>query len=571
MVFVFGEHYRGTGPILITLTASTAMSCLSMLAHNGLWATDQPRSNFVADVCCMTVTLIAAALLIHPFGALGAAMATLAGSTTAALVRSFTLFRYFEARALESERDDKPRALVVKVHAGLRIHRHAYPIEPFGRASSELRTPLGRTSPMPFVAFAAILIIVAYLSPFEYAWNQSLNDDSDDERPGIAAKEGSLQKQVALGTLGLIGLSILTISSDRLLQIKGPIGWICVAYLSWCAASCIWTDDFAISSRRVIGLWCEVLAGVAVAQRVSPRQFAWLVFACTLTWLGVGILAELSHGTFQPWQPGYRFNGVFYPNIMAGNCLLLIVSSFYLSSVAHTNKRLLQAIGGSRNRVPRADWFADGTRHPDRVVWTLLVDQDISYQKACLCRGNRNGDVLRTLFVGNRRIPRTCRMGGDGSRGSRYGIIGNVAGTGAPLAGIARRIRLPQAISRIRLWRLLDAQPHRRRGRVSGLEPGLCPFDVRRSIDEHRPDRRDPVRSGDCTVTCSRFTSRSSIPCRRLRIHCDGARRTFSLTAHSKQILVLPRSCRSSAFAPSVTCCRRPGNRVICRTRNATT
>lgn len=89
-----------------------------------------------------------------------------------------------------------------------------------------------------------------------------------------------------------------------------------------------------------------MLAGVAVAQRVSPRQFAWLVFTCTLSWLGLGILAELSHGTFQPWQSSYRFNGVFWPNIMAGNCLLLIVSSFYLSSVTHTNKRPLQAIGG---------------------------------------------------------------------------------------------------------------------------------------------------------------------------------------------------------------------------------
>jgi hypothetical protein len=41
-------------------------------------------------------------MLIYPFGALGAALATLAGSAAAALVRSFTLLRVFEARALES-------------------------------------------------------------------------------------------------------------------------------------------------------------------------------------------------------------------------------------------------------------------------------------------------------------------------------------------------------------------------------------------------------------------------------------------------------------------------------------
>jgi O-antigen/teichoic acid export membrane protein len=102
MVLIFGDSYRGTGAILIVLTASTLMHCLGTLAHNGLWAVDRPRSNFVADVCCLTVTLIVAAFLILPYGALGAAFATLAGITAAALVRSLTLLRYFEAQLLEA-------------------------------------------------------------------------------------------------------------------------------------------------------------------------------------------------------------------------------------------------------------------------------------------------------------------------------------------------------------------------------------------------------------------------------------------------------------------------------------
>jgi O-antigen/teichoic acid export membrane protein len=102
MVLVFGEAYRGTGAILIVLTGSTLMHCLGTLAHNGLWAVDRPRSNFVADVCCLAVTLVVAALLIVPYGALGAAFATLAGITTAALVRSLTLLRYFETQLIEA-------------------------------------------------------------------------------------------------------------------------------------------------------------------------------------------------------------------------------------------------------------------------------------------------------------------------------------------------------------------------------------------------------------------------------------------------------------------------------------
>jgi O-antigen/teichoic acid export membrane protein len=102
MVFVFGAHYHGTGAILITLSVSAAFSCLSMLAHNGLWAINQPRAAFAADICAMTVTLVAAVALIYPFGALGAALATLAGSTAAAVVRTFTLVRCLEVYASES-------------------------------------------------------------------------------------------------------------------------------------------------------------------------------------------------------------------------------------------------------------------------------------------------------------------------------------------------------------------------------------------------------------------------------------------------------------------------------------
>jgi len=102
VVLAFGAHYQGTGAILITLALSTTMNGLSIVVGNGLWAIHQPRSNFIADVCCMSVTLIAAALLIYPFGPLGAAFASLAGAATAATVRTITLARHLDGHTLES-------------------------------------------------------------------------------------------------------------------------------------------------------------------------------------------------------------------------------------------------------------------------------------------------------------------------------------------------------------------------------------------------------------------------------------------------------------------------------------
>jgi O-antigen/teichoic acid export membrane protein len=102
VVAAFGAQYHGTGPILITLALAAAMTALSNISGNGLWAIDQPRLNFLADVCGMTVTLIAAASLMFSFGALGAALAALAGATSAAVVRTLTVVRYLSDGALDS-------------------------------------------------------------------------------------------------------------------------------------------------------------------------------------------------------------------------------------------------------------------------------------------------------------------------------------------------------------------------------------------------------------------------------------------------------------------------------------
>jgi O-antigen/teichoic acid export membrane protein len=102
-VLIFGPAYAGSGPILLALAATALMNSLGMVAGNGLWAIDQPRCNFVADVCCMITTLVTAAVFIVSLGALGAAIATLAGTAVAATVRTITLIRLITSDGLVSD------------------------------------------------------------------------------------------------------------------------------------------------------------------------------------------------------------------------------------------------------------------------------------------------------------------------------------------------------------------------------------------------------------------------------------------------------------------------------------
>ena len=69
-VLTFGAIGAGTGAILAALALSVLMNGIAIVVGNGLWVMDQPRASFLADVFCLAVTLIAAALLVQPLARL---------------------------------------------------------------------------------------------------------------------------------------------------------------------------------------------------------------------------------------------------------------------------------------------------------------------------------------------------------------------------------------------------------------------------------------------------------------------------------------------------------------------
>ncbi len=196
-----------------------------------------------------------------------------------------------------------------------------------------------------FVACAVILATITYMMPISESWNRSRFETYVDvKNMEASARDGTLMRQIALGSLGLFGLIAVVWPGGKSLQFRSTLGFLSIAYLTFCVVSCLWTDDFAISLRRLIALNCEILAALAIAKRTSSRQFVWIVFICTLSWLGLGILAELSLNTFRPWHQGYRFSGIFHPNETGINCGLLILASLYLGASEKRGKSWLFAV-----------------------------------------------------------------------------------------------------------------------------------------------------------------------------------------------------------------------------------
>jgi O-antigen/teichoic acid export membrane protein len=90
-VLVYGEQFGGTGWIIGILSLSVLANSLGVTAGNGLWAMERPSANFVADLISLGVVIAATITLVPAFGPLGAALATLAGTSSDALVRLIVL------------------------------------------------------------------------------------------------------------------------------------------------------------------------------------------------------------------------------------------------------------------------------------------------------------------------------------------------------------------------------------------------------------------------------------------------------------------------------------------------
>ena len=92
-IAVYGPQFHGTGWIIGVLSLSVLANSMGVTAGNGLWAMERPHANFVADLFSLCVVIVATISLVPMFGPLGAALATLCGTSSDAAVRLWILRR----------------------------------------------------------------------------------------------------------------------------------------------------------------------------------------------------------------------------------------------------------------------------------------------------------------------------------------------------------------------------------------------------------------------------------------------------------------------------------------------
>ena len=88
---VYGSHYADTGSLITVLAVATFADAMGLIASTGLWAMDRPATSLIGDLMQLLVTLGVALWLVFPYGAMGIAVALVAGRFTGAVVRWTTV------------------------------------------------------------------------------------------------------------------------------------------------------------------------------------------------------------------------------------------------------------------------------------------------------------------------------------------------------------------------------------------------------------------------------------------------------------------------------------------------
>jgi O-antigen ligase len=155
-------------------------------------------------------------------------------------------------------------------------------------------------------------------------------DKGEIDRLTSKLEQGRAARQIGFLALGAWGSAmLLTRRSDRPIRVSGRVLLPLAVYASWAVISVIWSDDRALTAKRLIVFGCGMAGVVAFARHFKPRDLARLALIGSGLTLGIGIATELMHLGDEAGIWGYRFAGTLHPNHAGINAVIALLAGLY--------------------------------------------------------------------------------------------------------------------------------------------------------------------------------------------------------------------------------------------------
>lgn len=144
------------------------------------------------------------------------------------------------------------------------------------------------------------------------------------------AEGGNMIRRISYPLFGVTGM-LLVLSPTPWKTQHSPVLLSLIACLAiWCGLSIMWSIDPGMTFRRLLVLYCTLLAAWGTAKQLDLTQLLWLTLVVNLGFLLIGFVSEVLLGTFRPWAGDHRFSGTLHPNTQGLNLASLCFASVAL-------------------------------------------------------------------------------------------------------------------------------------------------------------------------------------------------------------------------------------------------
>ncbi len=195
------------------------------------------------------------------------------------------------------------------------------------------------------VAFVVVFFATAFIAT-DFYWDVSTYDDyalPADEVESQIESGSSIRKLCFVG-VGMFGLLLCVLPSRQKLQAITLPSLLLLSYVVLCYASVAWTDIGWLTIKRLITSTFSLFAIFGVAKHLSLRDLLNTAIAIGSIFIGISLLAEFSHGTFNPLSSSYRFAGIIHPNGQSGVCGIVAIAAFFGMRDAERGKVLYMVL-----------------------------------------------------------------------------------------------------------------------------------------------------------------------------------------------------------------------------------
>lgn len=201
--------------------------------------------------------------------------------------------------------------------------------------SSAVASP--RLSPALLHAMVLAGVVVFLLATFSVIEHDTIYanaeitkiaEDTIRDRYIDQLETGNRLRQVALLAFGLLGIAALGLCREPRWNIRWSVATPLLLLLGWTCLSTAWSEQPAITGKRLVVLGCIVLGCAGLARLYRPRE----LLLCSLVTLMAFILGSLAIDLAMggsPWAGSdYRFGGTLHPNAQAAYCGVLCLAAF---------------------------------------------------------------------------------------------------------------------------------------------------------------------------------------------------------------------------------------------------